>query len=208
VIPAANDRALTNAFRRPERIAAQVINMGDYDDVQDLVNVGGKAFLQRVLRSVEIGQFNASALHYWHYLLGLADLRTVPPLQTRRRCTSAQLLWQNPKSTSTGIAILVCWHRALRSGLRRWLLPHRRNRRRRRPLQPPRARARAGWHRWAMRGVTIVGMTTSWPIPAKAGACAPRATGGARWGLRHNSATMFSPGWSRSEQVRAGPAIR
>ncbi|NDH54680.1 MAG: hypothetical protein EBY24_22510 [Betaproteobacteria bacterium] len=56
MIPAANDRALTNAFRRPERIAAQVINMGDYDDVQDLVNVSGKAFLQRVLRSVEIGQ--------------------------------------------------------------------------------------------------------------------------------------------------------
>lgn len=94
--------------------------MGDYDDVQDLVNASGKAFLRSVLRGAEIGQFNASALHYWHSRLGLTDLRTVPPLQTRRRCTSAQSFWQNPKFTSTGIAILVCWHRALRSGLRRW----------------------------------------------------------------------------------------
>ena len=154
MIPAANDRALTNSFRRPERIAAQVINMGDDDDVQDLVNVSGKAFLQRVLRSVEIGQFNASALHYWHYRLGLADLRTVPPLQTRRRCTSAQLLWQNPKSTSTGIAILVCWHGALRSGLRRWRWRHLHNRPSkswRGPIQPPRATARLRWYGRAMR---------------------------------------------------------
>ena len=46
---------------------------------------------------------------------------------------------------------LVCWHRALRSGLRRWLLPHRRNRRRRRPIQPPRATARLRWYGRAMR---------------------------------------------------------
>lgn len=120
MIPAANDCALKNAFRRPERIAEQVINMGDYDNVQDLVNASGKAFLRNVLRSAEIGQFNANALHYWLHRLGLADLGTVPPLQTRRRCTSAQSLWQNPKSTSIGIAILVSWHRTLRSGLRRW----------------------------------------------------------------------------------------
>lgn len=72
------------ALRRPERIAAQVINMGDYDDVQDLVDASGKAFLRSVLRSAEIGQFNARAWHYWHYRLGLADLGTVPPLPVRR----------------------------------------------------------------------------------------------------------------------------
>ena len=41
------------------------------------------------------------------------------------------------------------------------------------------------------RGVTIVGMTTSWPIPAKTGACAPRATPGAWWRQQNLSDHVF-----------------
>ena len=42
-------------------------------------------------------------------------------------------------------------------------------------------------------GVTIVDTTTSWPIPAKAVASAPRAIPGAWWRRRHTSAIMSSP---------------
>lgn len=72
------------ALRRPERIAAQVMNIGDYDDVQELVCATDKAFLQGVLRSAEIGQFNARSWHYWHYRLDLADLGQVPALPLRK----------------------------------------------------------------------------------------------------------------------------
>lgn len=72
------------ALRRPERIAAQVMNIGDYDDVQDLVCATDKAFLQGVLQSAEIGQFNARSWHYWHYRLDLADLGQVPALPLRK----------------------------------------------------------------------------------------------------------------------------
>ena len=72
------------ALRRPERIAAQVMNIGDYDDVQDLVCATDKAFLQGVLRNAEIGQFNARSWHYWHYRLDLADLGQVPALPLRK----------------------------------------------------------------------------------------------------------------------------
>ena len=72
------------ALHKPERIAAQVMNIGDYDDVQALVEATGKAFLQSVLRSAEIGQFNARSWHYWHYRLDLADLGQVPALPVRK----------------------------------------------------------------------------------------------------------------------------
>ena len=43
------------ALRNPERIAAQVMNIGDYDDVQILVKAAGKRFLRGVLHGAEIG---------------------------------------------------------------------------------------------------------------------------------------------------------
>ena len=72
------------ALRKPERVAAQVMNIGDYDDVQILVKAAGKRFLRGVLHGAEIGQFNARSWHYWHYRLGLADLGEVPPLPVRK----------------------------------------------------------------------------------------------------------------------------
>jgi len=68
----------------PERIIAQVMNMGDYSDVQALVTLVGDDVLREVLTRAEAGQFNERSWAYWHYRLGLADVDHVPPLPVRR----------------------------------------------------------------------------------------------------------------------------
>ena len=73
------DEALT----MPERVIAQVMNIGDYADVQALVTQVGDAVLRRVLSHAQAGQFNERSWAYWHYRLGLAQLDQVPPLPVR-----------------------------------------------------------------------------------------------------------------------------
>ena len=72
------------AARMPERIVAQVMNIGDYDDVHDLANRVGDDYLRRVLTHAEAGQFNERSWAYWHYRLGLAKPGQVPVLPKRR----------------------------------------------------------------------------------------------------------------------------
>ena len=72
------------AAAMPERVVAQVMNIGDYDDVQVLVNQVGDAYLRDVLTHAEIGQFNPRSWVYWHYRLGLASLGHVPAMPMRK----------------------------------------------------------------------------------------------------------------------------
>jgi len=72
------------AVAMPERVIAQVMNMGDYTDIQALVTQVGKDALRKVLTRAEAGQFNERSWAYWHYRLGLADVDCVPPLPMRR----------------------------------------------------------------------------------------------------------------------------
>jgi hypothetical protein len=72
------------AVQQPQRVVAQVMNIGDYDDVQALANQVGDDYLREVLIHAEIGQFNARSWHYWHYRLGLAKLGEVPPMPMRK----------------------------------------------------------------------------------------------------------------------------
>ena len=73
-----------DAVSRPERIVAQVMNIGDYDDVQSLVHAAGLEYLRVVLTHAEAGQFNARSWAYWHYRLDLSDPGKVPALPARR----------------------------------------------------------------------------------------------------------------------------
>ena len=68
----------------PQRVTAQVMNIGDYDDVQALATAVGDDYLRDVLRNAEAGQFDARSWAYWHYRLGLAAPGAVPPLPRRR----------------------------------------------------------------------------------------------------------------------------
>lgn len=72
------------AMAFPDRIIAQVMNIGDFDDVQALAKQVGDDVLRRVLLHAEAGQFNARSWTYWHYRLGLAELDRVPPMPVRK----------------------------------------------------------------------------------------------------------------------------
>lgn len=71
------------AVAMPERVIAQVMNIGDYDDVQLLAREVSDDVLRKVLTHAQAGQFGARSWAYWHYRLGLASLGQVPPLPTR-----------------------------------------------------------------------------------------------------------------------------
>ncbi len=72
------------AVAMPERVIAQVMNIGDYADVQTLATLVGEDVLRTVLSHAEAGQLNERSWVYWHYRLGVASLDQVPQLPVRR----------------------------------------------------------------------------------------------------------------------------
>jgi len=71
------------AVTMPDRLIAQVMNLGDFDDVQVLATLAGESTLRRVLTQAEIGQFTPRSWAYWHYRLGLAEPGQVPAMPRR-----------------------------------------------------------------------------------------------------------------------------
>ena len=71
------------ALQSPERVMAQVMNLGDYADVQALAQQVGDAVLRQVVAHAQAGEFDARSWAYWHYRLGLASVDQVPPLPAR-----------------------------------------------------------------------------------------------------------------------------
>lgn len=74
----------SEALRQPQRVIAQVMTLGDYDDVQAMVAALGYDALRAVVRDAEPGWFDARSWTYWHYRLHLAAPDQVPPLPARR----------------------------------------------------------------------------------------------------------------------------
>lgn len=72
------------AVAMPQRLMAQVMAIGDYADVQQLVHQVGDDVLRDVIAHAQAGQFDARSWAYWHYRLGLAEVNQVPPLPVRR----------------------------------------------------------------------------------------------------------------------------
>jgi hypothetical protein len=60
------------------------MNIGDYEDVQELVDFLGEQALRQVVSDAEPGLLNARSWTYWHYRLGMAQPGKVPPLPKRR----------------------------------------------------------------------------------------------------------------------------
>ena len=71
------------AVSMPERVIAQVMDIGDYTDVQMLASQVGDDVLREVLAHAEAGQFNERSWAYWHYRLGLARVNQVPAMPVR-----------------------------------------------------------------------------------------------------------------------------
>lgn len=68
----------------PRRVIAQVMDIGDYQDVLAMAAQLGDEQLKDVLAHAEAGQFSPRSWAYWHYRLGLAEVDQVPPVPTRR----------------------------------------------------------------------------------------------------------------------------
>ncbi|MCX7112697.1 MAG: hypothetical protein NTX45_21740 [Proteobacteria bacterium] len=73
------------AVERPERVIAQTMNIGDYDDLQALAEMLGDDRLRSVLTHAEAGWFDERSWAYWHYRLGLADADNDPPPMPSRK---------------------------------------------------------------------------------------------------------------------------
>lgn len=73
-----------DALRAPDRIMAQVMELGDYDDVLQLVDEAGEDALSRVLQHADAGQFSPKSWAYWHYRLGLAKPLQLPEMPRRK----------------------------------------------------------------------------------------------------------------------------
>jgi hypothetical protein len=72
------------ALEFPQRVIAQVMNIGTFEDVSLLVDIVGEDELRQVLRNAEAGQFDDRSWHYWHFRLGLtAGDAEPPPLPVR-----------------------------------------------------------------------------------------------------------------------------
>lgn len=76
-------KSADDAMAWPERVIAQVMDIGDWDDVQALASEVGDDALREVIANAQAGQFNPRSWAYWHYRLGLCDVDEVPPLPVR-----------------------------------------------------------------------------------------------------------------------------
>ena len=65
-------------------VIAQVMNIGDYADVNDLLARVGEDAFRQALKEARAGQFNARSWIYWHHRLGLADVDHTPGLPERK----------------------------------------------------------------------------------------------------------------------------
>jgi hypothetical protein len=73
------------AVRRPLRVIAQVMDLGDFEDANQLLAEVGRLAFREALGQAGPGWFNARSWHYWHYRLGLAEPGArVPPMPRRR----------------------------------------------------------------------------------------------------------------------------
>jgi len=69
----------------PERIIAQVMDIGDWDDVVVLMKSLGDDYLTKILTHAEAGQFRPISWHFWHYKLGLVTPEVMMPGMPTRK---------------------------------------------------------------------------------------------------------------------------
>jgi hypothetical protein len=73
-----------DALLYPDRIIAQVMDIGDFQEMEELAQLVGDDRLRAVLAYAQAGQFRPRSWHYWHHRLGLAASGGVPPLPARK----------------------------------------------------------------------------------------------------------------------------
>lgn len=69
------------AVAKPDRLIAQVMDIGTWDDLCRLVRVFPESHLLHILQHAEIGQFTPRSWSFWH--LRLTDNAAPPPMPPR-----------------------------------------------------------------------------------------------------------------------------
>ena len=77
-------KSADEAVTMPERVIAQVMDIGDYEDVQTLAKQLGDDVLREVMSHAQAGQFSPRSWAYWHYRLRLATIDSLPAMPTRK----------------------------------------------------------------------------------------------------------------------------
>jgi hypothetical protein len=67
---------------RPERLVAQAMTLGTWEDVQVVLGAYGEGAFRRVLAAPPPGVFDRRSWAYWHERFGI---RPIPPLPRRFR---------------------------------------------------------------------------------------------------------------------------
>ena len=60
------------------------MNLGTFEDVQALLQEVGEAEFKQTLREARPGEFSERSWHYWHLVLGVTQLDTIPPMPLRQ----------------------------------------------------------------------------------------------------------------------------
>lgn len=72
------------AVRFPARVMAQVMEIGNYEDVLHLIQTAGLTALKNVIQTAEAGWFSVESWHFWNYRLDLCEIGQVPPLPRKK----------------------------------------------------------------------------------------------------------------------------
>ena len=74
-----------DAALNPRRVIAQVLNIGDFDDVRALLSLCGVPAARDAVAHAEPGWFSPRSWSYWHYRLELVPIgHSIPALPKRR----------------------------------------------------------------------------------------------------------------------------
>ncbi|MHB1712260.1 MAG: hypothetical protein ACYCV7_12790 [Acidimicrobiales bacterium] len=73
------------AVAEPERLIAQVMDLGDWDDECDVEDAFDQAALRDVLANAQAGWFRPKSWSFWHYRLGITPFGAEPPPLPRRQ---------------------------------------------------------------------------------------------------------------------------
>jgi len=72
------------AVKRPIRLLAQIMELGDYKDIQALTDSIGEEPFKAVLANPPVGVFSVKSWYFWHYRLGIVTFPgDMPPLPQR-----------------------------------------------------------------------------------------------------------------------------
>lgn len=73
-----------DAIRNERRVVAQIMDIGDFEDVRIALNTFGKEPFEDALRHADPGWFSAKSWAYWHYRSGITPYQEAPPVMPSR----------------------------------------------------------------------------------------------------------------------------